>query len=252
MTFQARRRLNSDIEDAFSQMGAEARAHVEQALRQLGKTSLFDGPISRYIAETVNLSGFKELAQKVVDTLTAVATDAADILLSNFDNVSALAGEALDAASNWAKRRGAALVGLQYDVFGNLVPFAGAEYSIVPSSVNMIERLIASGMEEGLTPDMIAAGIEAQVFGSERAALIAAVEVQRANSYGLLEGASLLGTVGISAKKYWQTADDERVCVEICGVNELDGFIGINEEFTSGDVMTPGHPNCRCNLVIQA
>ena len=47
--------------------------------------------------------------------------------------------------------------------------------------------------------------------------------------------------------KRWITSPDERLC-EVCDGNENDGVIPINESFSSGDMHTPAHPNCRCTV----
>ena len=47
--------------------------------------------------------------------------------------------------------------------------------------------------------------------------------------------------------KSWITAGDDRVDEE-CEGNEGEGWIPIDQEFSSGDQAVPAHPKCRCTL----
>lgn len=48
-----------------------------------------------------------------------------------------------------------------------------------------------------------------------------------------------------ASHKYWLTANDARVSDE-CMANQAQGSIGVNQRFTSGAMVEPQHPNCRC------
>jgi hypothetical protein len=48
--------------------------------------------------------------------------------------------------------------------------------------------------------------------------------------------------------KLWITAGDDRVSEDICLVNEAQGWIAADKDFSSGDSVPPGHPNCRCTV----
>ena len=47
--------------------------------------------------------------------------------------------------------------------------------------------------------------------------------------------------------KLWITAGDERVS-DIDVANEAQGWIPVDEAFSSGDDVPPSHPNCRCTV----
>lgn len=79
-----------------------------------------------------------------------------------------------------------------------------------------------------------------------RAETIAITEMAYAYNYGqqaYMEQCIKDGLIG-SAQKKWMTALDERVC-DICG--KLDGEITeIDAPFSTGVLVPPGHPRCRC------
>jgi len=246
-----RHHMETAIGSCFAVLGKKAADHIRDSLYRLGKASLFATPIARSVAESVDLSGLGGIATQISPNLATIAQTAADVVLANYPETGSLGADAATIAADQAKRRAAELVGLQYDAQGNIVPFAGAEMSIRDSTVNMMERAIASGIEEGLTADAVSAGIEAVIFGDARAALIAGAEASRANSAGIAIGTQLLGTLGYNARKAWETEGDSKVCADICQMNEMDGYIPMTEHFTSGDLFTPGHPRCRCSIIVQ-
>jgi hypothetical protein len=248
---QATEQIKDVLTEILSSIGAKAREHIEASLRRLGKVSLFNGPIARKIAESVDLSGLRDVPGRIAGYLRAVAQDAADIVMSGYDAAMDLIAKVALSATAWAKARAAELVGLDYDHLGNLTPDLSAEMNIAETTVNMVERALESGIQENLTAEALAAGIETAVFGEARAALIAGAEVLRANSAGLEIGAELLGALGMTSLKRWVTMGDDRVCAAICAQNELDGFVAMNSAFTSGDRMTPGHPRCRCHIELR-
>ena len=47
--------------------------------------------------------------------------------------------------------------------------------------------------------------------------------------------------------KRWITAGDELVS-DMDEANEAEGWIPIDESFSSGDLQPPSHPNCRCTV----
>jgi len=79
-----------------------------------------------------------------------------------------------------------------------------------------------------------------QLFGPQRAMLIAVTEVTRVYA----EANQLVFQQTGVQKRSWNTAADELVC-PICG--PLNGtVVGITEPFPGGIMLPPAHPNCRC------
>jgi len=85
----------------------------------------------------------------------------------------------------------------------------------------------------------------------QRATRIARTEtIAAANAGRMLSWAEAdqLGLLPAGSEKRWKTAADERTC-PVCGPlnNVTVDWEGI---FSTGDVMPPNHPNCRCTAVI--
>jgi len=94
---------------------------------------------------------------------------------------------------------------------------------------------------EGLARDLRR---EFDDMSKARARSIAQTETNDALSQASLDR---MGDMGVTGKE-WVTAGDESVC-PICGGNEAQGVIPVNEPFASGHMRPPGHPGeCRCSL----
>jgi hypothetical protein len=98
-------------------------------------------------------------------------------------------------------------------------------------------------------PGMTRTGLAALLafaFGMGRALLIAATEVTRAYTAGVLVYQWLLGHAGVPTVRIWDTAADERVCTQIC--LPMDGQPEREWVPKSGP---PAHPNCRCSTHLE-
>lgn len=84
-----------------------------------------------------------------------------------------------------------------------------------------------------------------------RAMCIARTELAfgyNAGAYGATKDAQKQGYIG-ECKKKWLTAFDERVC-PICSA--MDGELAdMDEKFTNGSLLPPGHPQCRCAVAYE-
>lgn len=89
--------------------------------------------------------------------------------------------------------------------------------------------------------------IYAERMHRRRAATIAQTEMAFAYNYGMdavVRDNIKNGIYEPGVTKKWRTAYDENVC-DICG--GIDGEeVGIDEPFSNGYMLPPGHPNCRC------
>ena len=150
------------------------------------------------------------------------------------------------------------------------------------TELNRMGKTIAQGLREGLGPDDIARRIRDQVgltaqgaaqVDKLRAALDAqglseaAIEAQtakmeakliadraktiaRAETNRAVSGADLANAIADGHQyKAWITVGDGKVTDE-CQENEAEGWIGIDEDFPSGDQHPPrtDNPNCRCTF----
>lgn len=83
-----------------------------------------------------------------------------------------------------------------------------------------------------------------------RANLIARTEMGNASNAAQIEGTRLKiekGELSPATRKMWSTSGKKTVC-PICERNELEGFIPMQQEFSSGHDRPLAHPNCQCAL----
>ncbi len=80
-------------------------------------------------------------------------------------------------------------------------------------------------------------------MSKHRSELIARTETANALSQASLDTMEDMGIDG----KEWITAGDDRVSEE-CEANENEGVIPANQDFTSGVMAPPQHPDCRCTV----
>lgn len=115
--------------------------------------------------------------------------------------------------------------------------------SLGQKSLDDLARVLADGIEEGMSPQQLAKAIRGRLDVPARAHMIAVTEMSRAVSAATLDS---YRERGVKATE-WFTAEDDRVCV-ICDGNAAAGAVGLGYLYPSGDVMPPAHPNCRCSL----
>ena len=79
-------------------------------------------------------------------------------------------------------------------------------------------------------------------FSTTRAQMIAQTEANDAYNYGRNQTARDAGM----SEKAWETESGDPC--QICLDNEADGWIDIDDTFSSGDSEPTAHPNCECTL----
>ena len=125
-----------------------------------------------------------------------------------------------------------------------------------------IKSIISAGRESGKSYDEIAKDIIAeyntmavgrpQEHIRSRAHMIAVTETADAYGYANFTSANEIGdTLGIKMEKSWDNTNDDRVCDD-CDGNANDGWIAIDEPFSSGVDREPAHPACRCAVLYRA
>lgn len=149
-----------------------------------------------------------------------------------------------DSAVTYAEHRSAELVGMKY-VDGDLVPNPNAVWQITETTRDGIRNAVSEVVRGELPVTELADKLSQDYgFSSQRAEMIARTEVHKANGEGALAGYKASGVI---TQKIWLTSDDDDVSEE-CSDNEDEGPIDIDEEFQSGDMTEPAHPNCRCSI----
>jgi SPP1 gp7 family putative phage head morphogenesis protein len=153
-------------------------------------------------------------------------------------------------AAKYASERAAELVGMKYDVEGNLVENPNAEWAISDTTRDKIQRIVTQAFEGETNIKDVAAKIqtalqddEAGIFTDARAEMIAQTEVANAQAEGNFD---VWKQSGLVETVKWTVSADEP-CDE-CEGNE-DEEVEFGKEFQSGDIMPPAHPRCRCVLV---
>lgn len=129
-----------------------------------------------------------------------------------------------------------------------------AKGSIMEHTQRQIAQIIAEGLNEGMTYTQMAKLIQQQgvagVFSQARAQRIAVDQLTKAYSYGKeLQVNDFIRRTGARMSKLWSTVGDEKVSEDICRPNEAQGWLPWKALFQSGDSNTPGHINCRCDLI---
>ena len=118
--------------------------------------------------------------------------------------------------------------------------------TIDKTTQKIVAGTIAEGIRQNLNNHAMVQYLkqDADKISRERAELIS--ETELAYSMGLVEVEALRRN-GIEMHK-WVTEKSELTC-EKCIANEEVGYIGVGEEFPSGVMAVPEHPQCRCYLL---
>lgn len=83
-------------------------------------------------------------------------------------------------------------------------------------------------------------------YAGARALTIAVTETTMAYSAGTMDTARALQDGGLTIEKWWDAEPD---CCDDCQKNVDDGWIPLDQPFTTGwDSPADSHPNCRCNV----
>ena len=146
-------------------------------------------------------------------------------------------------ASDYASDRAAELVGMSYDADGNLVPNPNSEWAISDTTRDRLREIIAQAFEQE-TPiaDIVSDIMDADIFSEARAQMIAATEVQMAQTQGNFD---MWQQSGVVLEVSWQLSNDhegEDICDDLAD----------DSPYPIGDCPLPvfdSHPNCSCVII---
>lgn len=230
----AEKRLAREIKKVLKEMGDSAAAFIDQ---QLGKVRKVDEELDiEDLIKSIELGALSDLYEYFEDEFEAIFNDAAKIMFGQIGvtRTEELVGRVNDAAVKWSEARAAELVGKSASGVGLLDG----------TTRDMIRGTITKGLADGLAAEAIADLLQkSHAFSADRAQLIAMTEIARANSEGALESYREAKAAGVNIKKAWFNLEDS---CEVCSKNADQGPIELEEPFQSGDMTTPGHPDCRC------
>lgn len=231
-------RLKAQLTRYLRAIGKDVAAQVREKLSAMGKAEEPDFDVEAFIAG-LDFSMFEEMEDDLGAALRGVYGDSGRIAVAQMGvrDRGQLVNQVNDRAVSWAKEHAADLVGRTKN----------PQYALTDSTRDMIRSTIATGMADNLSNLEIAEALEeAYAFSPERAEVIAMTEIASANSEGALAGYREAADIGVTVRKSWLMLED---ACPICEENADNGIIELDEEFPSGDMTPPGHPNCRCVLV---
>ena len=163
--------------------------------------------------------------------LTAIQGELVSIYVSGTAQMTEWAGLPYEgppakAATDFAKKRGAELV-----------------TKMDQETKRRLGNVISEGIKNkrgvpGIARDIRQAFTDMTKYRSE---LISRTETANALGEAFTDRGKGLGVTG----KEWVTVGDDRVSLE-CQDNEAQGVIPFDQEFRSGHMTPPSHPNCRC------
>jgi len=115
-----------------------------------------------------------------------------------------------------------------------------------------IKRIVTKAVDEGWSYGRTAKAITDTYseFAESRAVMIARTETGNAYVAGELVAARQMTDAGIETEKHWRSVGDDRVS-ETCFYNDAQGWINLNNLFSSGDDGPLAHPSCSCSLDIR-
>lgn len=150
-------------------------------------------------------------------------------------------------ATMYAEARAAQLVGKRILSDGTIIENPNATWAISETLRAELRQTIDRAIKEGPTPQQLAAQIRAMSgFSQARALMIARTELAFAYQAGQLDQARNLKY----QSKYSLLGDLHKVPDE-CDDNAKEGVIPIHQHFVSGDLTSPFHPNCVCDVIYQ-
>lgn len=236
---KAQNKIKTQLSRYLRAIGKDLAGQVREKLSAMGKAdgdSDFD--IEAFL-DSLNFDMFEDMEGDLATALGSVYGDSGRIAVAQMgvSDRSKLVNQVNERAVAWAKTHAADLVGRSKDPV----------WALTDSTRDMIRGTIATGMADNLSAEDIADLLEdAYAFSPERADIIAMTEIAQANSEGALDGYREAAGIGVKVRKSWLMLED---ACPVCQENADEGPIELEEEFSSGDMTPPGHPNCRCVLV---
>lgn len=120
------------------------------------------------------------------------------------------------------------------------------------TSKRLLQDVLANATEQGFSYTKTAKLIEKLFtdWSKNRAKLIATTEVGNAYQHGNLIVGKDLAASGVAIEKSWLTRGDDKVDPH-CKANADQGWIDVNDEFSSGVERPLDHPRCRCVMLMR-
>lgn len=198
-------------------------------------TGELDAWIADYITTELK-AGHLKLSIALEDNLGSTANKAGEYILGELmpSAHGDLVDRVFDRAVNYSRERTGELIGRSADGAGELME----------TTRTAIRDAVTKGLEDNVGQREIADMLENDfAFSPDRADLISRTEISNANGAGSHEGLIAAQDAGVVVEHAWIAEDD---ACEICQANEDEGWIPVDQAFSSGDMNPAAHPNCRC------
>lgn len=239
----------------FQEVGpriAKVAASIAEEEGALGKASRNTENLIARILREIDLHGFSvalmdALEGDVIQMFAESALAAHSAVAAQVGSMERSIVEQVDvAALDFARVRAAKLVGMRRSEDGGWEENPNADYRISDVTRKDLRDLIYEAIEEGWSAQTLQNRIlDSFSFSTNRAEMIARTELAFAhvngNMQGWFESGEVFGKRSILADTHLQ--------VDVCDENEQEGVIGLAENFQSGDLGAPYHPNCLCDVV---
>lgn len=214
----------------FAAQGKKIAAEVATAYETATKKTDDPEVRAQRIVDAVDMEEWDVVAQELADDLGGAYEQTAQVILGKLgisdQDIFDLVNERSVA---YAEETGAELV-----------------TSITETTRERLRTIIADAIENAGGVNELKAAIEdSEAFGPARAEMIARTEIGNAHMAGALDGAK---ASGLDLMKKVMRGSEEFDC-DICGENEDQGAIGLEEMFDSGDDAPLFHPNCECVII---
>jgi SPP1 gp7 family putative phage head morphogenesis protein len=238
---EAAERIARALTKTFRKMAPDIATQIADRLpaREKGAN---DKTMAEEIAAALDLAAMDGMATTFDAELGKVAKDGARQGVKQL-GLEVATDLPFEESADWARQRGAELVGKKFDSDGNLIDNPRAEYAISDGTRAHLQGLIGEAIDGGWSNDKLADRIaDSYAFSSSRAEVIARTETARADVQG-----SLIGwrSTGVVKSKQWIVGES---CCDECAA--LDGtVVGLDEQFPDdGGDGPPLHPQCRCDV----
>jgi hypothetical protein len=264
---KAERALEAAVAAMFEKAEPKVRERVIDGVTSMighHGIELTDADVER-IAEkasaAVDLDMFNQIIEPAEEALTRVVDKAgagmAAKLRIEVGSGPDILNQVHQTALEYARDRAAEMVGKIRNEAGMLIDNPDADMAITETTRNKIREYVVKALSPGTEPFDLQGALEdlkdeltgSPLFSRKRAQLIAQAETGMAHNRGTF--ASMFETqrsTGLVIFKAWTTAEDHKVCSEICDLNADAGPIPLDHLFPSGDIAPLGHPRCRCAL----
>jgi hypothetical protein len=190
---------------------------------------------------TIDTTPSRAFVLRVASILNDAAIQGADEAMMKTDRTPVDVSDYETPSLKYAKEQSASMVGMKWDG-QKLIPNPDVKWQVSDMVRDAIRQNVAKAFEDVWSPQKLAEQIAADhAFSPARAMAIARDQIATAQEVGSFEYFKAAGVTG----KRWSQYD----ACPTCTGNAAQGVIKIADEFASGHIHAPAHPNCRCRII---